>query len=82
MIWRYEKGWVPYEEDRKHGLSARQAEAYYREINQAHNAKTLRDLQDRIVLDKQLSEGDKLQLGNSILEIWKILVHNGHDGKE
>lgn len=82
MVWHYEKGWVPYEEDKKHRLSERRTEDYCREINKAHSVNTLRNLQDRIVLDDQLGEGDKLRLGNTIMDTWKFLVNNGHNGRK
>ncbi len=74
-VWRYEKGWRPYDEDEKESLTGKRVEGYCREIKQVHSLRDLRDLQDRIALDDQLAEHDKLRLRNSTMETWKTLAY-------
>ena len=83
FVWRYEKGWIPFEEDQKHRLSEQIAGSYTLQVDQARSTRDLRDLHDRIILDRRLQDEDKLKLENRIMGLWKLLYYkenDGHDG--
>ena len=75
MVWRYEKGWVPFEDDQRRRISLQTADSYALQVAQAQSTRYLRDIHDRFVVDSRLEDNDKLRLGNSIMEVWKVLSY-------